>query len=127
MEHNYMKELSSMVSVARNKTGKKAKDMAPLIGVSRGILSRIESGDFIPRIDIVPILAKFCCLDENLLSQAFLKAREQRDRERGLNKRKYNIAGKKVKNSVGTFSGEIEGPHMRHYLNVGLNVLEDNL
>lgn len=104
--HNYMKEFSSILSVARNKTGKKAKDLASLIGVSRAALAHIESGNIIPRINLIPILAKFYCLDENLLSQAFSKAREQREREKYLNKWKVKDRRPKVNSSL--FTGQIE-------------------
>jgi transcriptional regulator with XRE-family HTH domain len=104
--HNYIREFGSMLSVARNKTGKKAKDMAPLIGVSCGTLSHIESGNITPRIDRVPSLAKFYRLDENLLSQAFLKAMEQREREKDLNK--WRVKDRKPKVNSSLFTGQIE-------------------
>jgi len=82
-----------------------------------------ESGDVLPEQNRIGTIAEYYEIPEDVLEQAFLLAKKERNAAVDFRK---NLRKKPRPQKIGTFSGEIMEMHMNHYLNRGLNVVEDN-
>ena len=120
----FIERFSSMLWVARKKTKKTGKKMAVEIGVYRQCITKWEQQELLPDPSRIKCIAMHYRIDDDILMRALQLALKERD---SLNEARRSAKKKGKPQKIGTFSGEIGKAHMRHYLNLGLNVWEDNL
>lgn len=68
------KEIGSQIALVRNARGMTPDELARLAGISPTHLSRIERGEYMPRIDIIARIAEALnCRIEDFLQENFNK------------------------------------------------------